>query len=483
MKKLVLIAAALLLASCGLYKKYDTPAFDGVKSAEEVKVVGWREMFTDPLLQGLIETALQNNVDMQAALLRVDQARAALAASRAAYWPSLSANAGAGVPGTPLDGSPSGYLTLGARADWQLDIFGSRLNASRSSAAALAQREAYAQAVRADLIASVAEYYYSLASLDEQLRISEEALLTWDSTIKVLSSLKAAGKTNEVAVLQAEARRLKIEASVVSLRKSITDTETALRLLLGVAEANSTEVSPSGPPASDPGAPGNSPISGVNTRVIRPSGTDASATIPRDSLGSAVFPEAFMTSIQLGTVAMRPDVKQAEAALAAAWYDANAARAALYPTLSLSGTLGWTSTNGTISDPSSWIWNALASLTQPIINGRAARSKSQVAKDEAEIAKLQYRQALLRAGADVNRALVACQAARERITLGEQQQEALRQTVERIELLMRYSTTTYLEVLTAQQSFLDAELSLVADKAALASASIALFRAVGGGAN
>ena len=125
----------------------------------------------------------------------------------------------------------------------------------------------------------------------------------------------------------------------------------------------------------------------------------------------------------------------------------------------------------------------MASLTQPIINGRAARSKSQVAKDEAEIAKLQYRQALLRAGADVNRALVACQAARERITLGEQQQEALRQTVERIELLMRYSTTTYLEVLTAQQSFLDAELSLVADKAALASASIALFRAVGGGAD
>ena len=444
MKRLLtLAAAALVLASCGLYKKYEAPSFEGVKAPEEVKLIGWKEMFTDPLLQNLIQAALDNNLDMQAALLRVDQARASLAASKAAYWPSLSANAGAGVPSTPLDGSPSGYLTLGARADWQIDIFGAKLNTRRSSAAALEQREAYAQAVRADLIASVAEYYYSLASLDEQLRISEEALLTWDSTIKVLSSLKAAGKTNEVAVLQAEARRLKIEASVVSLRKSIADAEVGLGLLLGT------------------------PLSEVK----------------RDSLGSAVFPEQFINSIALGTVAARPDVKQAEAALAAAWYDANAARAALYPTLSLSGTLGWTSTTGSISDPSSWIWNALASLTQPIINGRAVRSKSQIAKDEAEIAKLQYRQALLRAGADVNTALVACQAARERITLGEQQQEALQQTVERIELLMRYSTTTYLEVLTAQQSFLDAELSLVADKAALASACIALFRAVGGGAS
>ena len=443
MRKLILIASVLLVAGCGLYKKYEAPSFEGVKAPEEVKLIGWREMFTDPLLQNLVETALRNNVDMQAALLRVDQARASLSASKAAYWPSLSVNAGAGVPNTPLDGTPSGYLTVGARADWQLDIFGARLNARRSGAAALAQREAYAQAVRADLIASVAEYYYSLASLDEQLRISEEALLTWDSTIKVLSSLKAAGKTNEVAVLQAEARRLKIEASVVSLRKSIVDAETGLGLLLG-AEIKD---------------------------------------VKRDSLGSAVFPASFLDGISLGTVAARPDVKQAEAALAAAWYDANAARAALYPTLSLSGTLGWTSTNGTISDPSSWIWNALASLTQPIINGRAAKSKSRIAKDEAEIAKLQYRQALLRAGADVNKALAACQAARERITLGEQQQEALRQTVERIELLMRYSTTTYLEVLTAQQSFLDAELGLVADKASLASASIALFRAVGGGAN
>ena len=443
MKRLLTLAtAALVLASCGLYKKYEAPSFEGVKAPEEVKLIGWKEMFTDPLLQNLIQAALDNNLDMQAALLRVDQARASLAASKAAYWPSLSANAGAGVPNTPLDGSPSGYLTLGARADWQIDIFGAKLNARRSNAAALEQREAYAQAVRADLIASVAEYYYSLASLDEQLRISEEALLTWDSTIKVLSSLKAAGKTNEVAVLPAEARRLKIEASVASLRKSIADAEVGLGLLLGT------------------------PLSEVK----------------RDSLGSAVFPEQFINSIALGTVAARPDVKQAEAALAAAWYDANAARAALYPTLSLSGTLGWTSTTGSISDPSSWIWNALASLTQPIINGRAARSKSQIAKDEAEIAKLQYRQALLRAGADVNTALVACQAARERITLGEQQQEALQQTVERIELLMRYSTTTYLEVLTAQQSFLDAELSLVADKAALASACIALFRAVGGGA-
>lgn len=446
MKKILTIAAALLLlASCGLYKKYERPVFEGVKGPDSLTVISWRQMFADPLLQRLIETALENNSDMQAALLRVDQARASLAASKAAYWPSASVNAGAGVPNTPLDASPSGYLTLGARADWQIDIFGARLNARRGSAAALAQREAYAQAVRTDLIASVAESYYMLAALDDQLRISEEAVKTWESTIKVLSSLKAAGKTNEVAVLQAEARKLKIEASAVALRKSIAAGENALGLLLG------QDFSGSG--------------------------------VARDSLGSASFPEEFFSGISLGTVALRPDIRAAELALAQAYYDANSARAALYPSLSLSGTLGWTSSTGKISDPSSWIWNALASLTQPLFGARANRSRKEIAEAEAEIAKIQFRQALLKAGNDVNDALTACQAAKEKIDLDTQQQEALQKVVQRIELLMKYSTTTYLEVLTAQQSFLDAELSLVSDKRELASAYIALYRAIGGGAD
>lgn len=443
MRKIALLIVALAtLSSCGLYKKFEKPVFEDIGETDSLSVISWREMFTDPALQALIDTALGNNIDIKTAHLRLDQARESLRSARAAWWPSVSVNAAAGVPNTPLDASPETYLSLGARADWQLDIFGTRLNAGRKAAAAAERSEAYARAVRTDLIASVAQSYYTLASLDEQLRINEEAADTWESTIRVLSSLKAAGKTNEVAVLQAEARKLRIQSSVVALRRAVNASENALNLLLG-----------------------RGPVS-----------------IARDSLGSASFPEDFLSSIPLGTIASRPDVRSAEFALAEACYDVNVARSALYPSVSLSGTLGWNSSSGRISEPSAWIWNALASLGQPVFAARTNRSRLEIARSEAEIAKLQYRQTLLKAGNEVNDAIAACQAAKERIELDSKQQEALQKVVERIELLMKYSTTTYLEVLTAQQSFLDAELSLVSGKKDLVDAYIALYRAVGGGA-
>lgn len=444
MRKIALLIVALAtLSSCGLYKKFEKPVFEDIGETDSLSVISWKEMFTDPALQALIDTALENNIDIKTAHLRLDQARESLRSARAAWWPSVSVNAAAGVPNnTPLDASPETYLSLGARADWQLDIFATRLNAGRKAAAAAERSEAYARAVRTDLIASVAQSYYTLASLDEQLRINEEAANTWESTIRVLSSLKAAGKTNEVAVLQAEARKLRIQSSVVALRRAVNASENALNLLLG--------------------------------RGL--------VSIARDSLGSASFPEDFLSSIPLGTIASRPDVRSAEFALAEACYDVKVARSALYPSVSLSGTLGWNSSTGRISEPSAWIWNALASLGQPVFAARANRSRLEIARSEAEIAKLQYRQTLLKAGNEVNDAIAACQAAKERIELDSKQQEALQKVVERIELLMKYSTTTYLEVLTAQQSFLDAELSLVAGKKDLVDAYIALYRAVGGGA-
>lgn len=443
MRKIALLLVALAtISSCGLYKKFEKPVFEDIGETDSLSVISWKEMFTDPALQALIDTALENNIDIKTAHLRLDQARESLRSARAAWWPSVSVNAAAGVPNTPLDASPETYLSLGARADWQLDIFATRLNAGRKAAAAAERSEAYARAVRTDLIASVAQSYYTLASLDEQLRINEEAANTWESTIRVLSSLKAAGKTNEVAVLQAEARKLRIQSSVVALRRAVNASENALNLLLG-----------------------RGPVS-----------------IVRDSLSSASFPEDFLYSIPLGTIASRPDVRSAEFALAEACYDVNVARSALYPSVSLSGTLGWNSSSGRISEPSAWIWNALASLGQPVFAARTNRSRLEIARSEAEIAKLQYRQTLLKAGNEVNDAIAACQAAKERIELDSKQQEALQKVVERIELLMKYSTTTYLEVLTAQQSFLDAELSLVSGKKDLVDAYIALYRAVGGGA-
>lgn len=193
------------------------------------------------------------------------------------------------------------------------------------------------------------------------------------------------------------------------------------------------------------------------------------------------FPEDFLGGIPAGAVAARPDVRQAESALAQAFYATNEARGALLPSLTLSGTLGWTDSRGRISDPAEWIWNALGSLSAPVFNHGANVAALKIAKARQEEAKLQYRQTLLDAGREVNDALSSCQGAQARIGYDEAQCEALEAAVDKINLMMKYSSTSYLEVLTAQQSLLDAQLSLAQDRSSLFSAYISLFKALGGG--
>ena len=205
------------------------------------------------------------------------------------------------------------------------------------------------------------------------------------------------------------------------------------------------------------------------------------AAIERGTLNGQRFPEEMSVGVPLQLLANRPDVRQAEYNLAQAFYAVNAARAAFYPSLTLSGSLGWTNNGGAVTNPAAWLANAVGSLVQPLFNRSANRANLKIAKARQEEATLLFRQSLLDAGKEVNNALTAWQTARQQVDIAGSQITVLREAVRKTELLMRHSPTNYLEVLTAQQSLLAAEQAEVQARFAEIQGVIDLYHALGGG--
>ncbi len=441
--------AALTLVSCGVYKPYSRPETetdglyrDTVAAADTTTLaaLSWHELFTDPNLQSLIEQGLQHNTDLGIARLQVKEAEAVLMNARLSYLPSLSLSPEGGI--SRYDGSTAKTYNLAASASWELDIFGKTTNAKRGAREALEGSRDYAQAVQTQLIATIANSYYTLLMLDRQLEIGEQTLQSWSGSVRTLEALKKAGQTNDAAVLQARANRMQLEASVVSIRKSIAETENTLSALLALP----------------------------------------SQEIQRGTLEESVFPERLSTGVPLLLLSNRPDVRQAEHNLAQSFYNTNAARAAFYPSLTLSGTIGWTNNGGgVVMNPGKWLANAIGSLTQPLFNKGTNIANLRIAKAHQEEAALRFRQSLLDAGKEVNNALSQWQAARQRIDIGTRQIATLQEAVRKTELLMRHSSTNYLEVLTAQQSLLDAEQTQAQDRFDEIQGVINLYHALGGG--
>lgn len=449
MKRIIISSlAACLLAGCGIYKPYsrpeveteglyrDVPAEDTVTIAS----LSWRELFTDEHLQTLIETGLRQNTDLRIARLRTEAAEATLLNARLSYLPSVSLNPEGGI--SRYDGETSKTYNLGASASWELDIFGKVTNAKRGAKAALEGSRAYTQAVQTQLVATIADSYYTLLMLDCQLAISERTLDTWEKTVRTLEALKKSGGANDAAVLQARANRMTVASSVLSLHKSIRETENALSALLAL------------PPQS----------------------------IERGTLDEQHFPKEMSVGVPLQLLSNRPDVRQAEYNLAQAFYATNAARAAFYPNIILSGNAGWTNNGGgAILNPGKWLLSAIGSLTQPLFNKGTNIANLRIAKTQQEEATLLFQQSLLDAGKEVNDALVQWQTARSRTVIGGEQIATLQEAVRKTEQLMRHSSTNYLEVLTAQQSLLAAELTDAQDRFDEIQGVINLYRALGGG--
>ena len=449
MKKLIISSlAACLLAGCGIYKPYSRPEVetDGLyreiptEDTVTIASLSWRELFTDEHLQTLIEKGLEQNTDLHIARLRVEEAEAVLKNARLSYLPSVSLSPEGGI--NRYDGVTAKTYNLGASASWEIDIFGKVTNAKRGAWAALNGSWAYQQAVQTQLVATIANSYYMLLMLDRQLAINNSTLVTWEKSIKVLEALKQSGKSNDAAVLQARANRMALESSILSLRQNIHETENALSTLLAM-------------PAQ---------------------------AIERGTLDRQRFPEELSVGMPLQLLANRPDVKQAENTLAQAFYATNAARAAFYPSITLSGTLGWTNNGGgAILNPGKWLLGAIGTMTQPLFNKGINLANLKIAKAQQEEATLLFRQSLLDAGKEVNDALTGWQTARQRVKIDNNQIALLQEAVRKTEILMRHSPTTYLEVLTAHQSLLAAELTEAQDRFDEIQSVILLYHALGGG--
>lgn len=453
---LYIVCVAALASGCNVYRPYSRPDVDTkglyrdtLSAVDTLRSdtlsfgnLPWEQVFTDPRLQALIRTSLYQNSDLQTAMLKVKEAEAGLMSARLAYTPSLNLAPQGGVSSFDK-GKGQWTYQLPAVASWEIDLFGRLLNSKRNAKATLMQTEAYKQAVQTQVIAAVANCYYTLLMLDRQLAITEETSVLWKETVETMRSLKEnSGGVNEAAVVQSEANSYMLEASIPDLKRQIRETENSLCLLLHQAPQH----------------------------------------IERGRLDDQSLPSSFSAGVPVQMLANRPDVKASEMALAGTFYNTNAARAAFYPQLTLSGTFGWTNSAGSmIVNPGKMIAQAVGSLTAPIFNRGANLARLRVAKAQQQEALIAFQQSLLSAGAEVSDALYQYQSTGEKLVQRAKQISSLEKSVDYTKELLTYGEANYLEVLTAQQSLLSARISGITDQFQRIQAVVNLYHSLGGG--
>lgn len=459
MKKIIFpLISVALLTSCGIFKNYkrpeafanvteniyrDTTSMTAVLETADTANFGntpWREVFTDPKLQALIEKVLVSN-DMQKADMNIEKAKAYLTISKLAYIPSLVFAPSGEL--TSIDNSKAVQTyTLPISASWNIGSFGSLQNAKKYAKTNLFMAKAAKQATQTALIAAVAQMYYTLQMLDEQYATAFETSKLWEKNVEAMKAMKEAGMVNNAAVAQASANYHTLCATLPTLQNSIRQTENALCVLLA----------------------------------------EAPHAIDRNAFGTYDFPESMQVGIPVQLLSNRPDVRIAEAQLAAAFYNVNIARSKFYPSITISGVAGWTNNVGAVVNPGKLLLNAAASLAQPLFMNGQLVANLKVSKLDYEAAALDFHDAVLKAGAEVSNALSDFQTAHLQQQEREKQVQALETATEETLLLFQHSnTTTYLETLTAQQGLLSAKMSLITDKYNKLNAGINLYKALGGG--
>ena len=458
MKKQILymLCATALLSSCHIYKSYDRPedittsglyrdpVADNDTLASDTANFGnlpWREVFTDPQLQSLIEAGLKQNTDLLSAAQNVKAAEASLMSARLAYAPSLGLSPQGTISSFDKNAATKTY-SLPVTASWQIDLFGQLLNSKRNAQVTLKQTKAYRQAVQTQVIANIANMYYTLLMLDRQLEITQATAEVLKRNAETVQALSERSTYTSAALAQSKAAYAQVVASIPDIEQSIRETENALSTFLG----------------------------------------EAPHAIKRGTLEAQVLPTELSASVPIQLLSNRPDVKAAEMALASCYYNTNSARAAFYPSITLSGSAGWTNSAGSmIVNPGKFLASAVASLTQPLFNKGANIAQLKIAKAQQEEARLSFEQTLLNAGVEVNEALVQYQTAREKADYYNKQVASLQTAAKSTSLLMKHGNTTYLEVLTAQQTLLNAQLSQVANRFTEIQGVITLYQALGGG--
>lgn len=456
--RLTLVAAAglsiLMLGSCNIYKKYELPTEesaliqqygDALKQAEDSTAFGnldWRTIFTDPVLQDLISQALENNSDLQNAKLNVDIANSQLKGARLSYLPSLAI-----VPNGSLskygDYEWSKTYQFPAQVRWEIDIFGKLLNSKRGAQEGVYRSEAYAQATRSQIIAAVANTYYAIACVESQIKLSRATAENWRQSVDVMKDLKLAGRVNEAAVVQSEAQYYGILASITDLESQLVQLNNTMSLLLNTL-------------------PQHWNVS-----------ADAALQIP----------VTMADGIPMRELASRPDVYAAERALAVAYYATNSARAAFYPGLNITANGGFTNlVGGLITNPGKWFIQLAGSLTMPLFSRGQNIARLEVAKAQQKQTLNQFENAILNAAGEVSDAITVYEKSVEKEKSLKLQTDALEKSVEYTTILLSESSgTSYLEVLTAQSSLLQAQMGLIACRQLQSQAVVNLYQSLGGG--
>lgn len=453
---LIMIAAAALVSSCGIYGKYERPDVntnglvrDVTSNTDTLAVTDttsfgnlpWRSVFTDPQLQALIEQGLANNVDLLNAALNVKMVEEQLKVAKLAFVPSFTFSPQGTI--SSWDGSKATKTySLPVNASWSIDLFGNLLNQKRSAQMALLATKDYQLVVKTNLIANIANAYYTLMMLDKQLEIVDNMAGLTKDTWDMMKLQKELNNAKETSVQSAEANYYSVLAQAADLKRQIRETENSLSLLLG----------------------------------------QSAQTIGRGKLENQSLPTEFSTGIGIQMLNNRPDVHYAEMQLAQCFYDVQTARSKFYPNISISASGAFTNSGGVgIVNPGKWLLSAVGSLVQPIFQNGQLVAGLKVAKAQQEQAYNTWQNAVLSAGSEVSNALVLYNSSDEKSKLEQKQIESLTKNVQYTKDLFSMGGSTYLEVITAQQSLLNAELSKVQDDFYKMQAVVNLYYALGGG--
>ena len=446
--------APTTLGSCNIYSKFKMPT-DTALTEEYVKArdaeadsaafgnLRWQEVFTDPVLVDLIYQALDNNKDLANAKLNVDIAHAQLLGAKLSYLPSVAlAPNGAGAS---YDHSPMTWTyQIPMAVSWEIDIFGKTLNRKRQAGASYQMSREYEQAARSQIIAAVANTYYAIATMQRTLSLQRATSEMWAETVQTMKDLKTAGAATEAAVVQSQAQYMSILASITDTEVQLHELNNTMSLLLAVEPREWVT--------------GEQPVLEV--------------------------PSLAREAIPMRELASRPDVRAAEYSLAAAYYTTAGARAAFYPSLSISSNGGFTNLLGSaIVNPGKWFIQLAGQLSAPLFSRGQNIANLKAAKARQEQAMNTFENTLLSASGEVSNAMTTYAKATQKSEYLKEQVEKLEQSVDITQTLLKLGgyNTTYLEVLTAQQNLLGAQMGALSCDLTRSRALINLYQSLGGG--
>lgn len=460
MKKIIVISSAVfLLSSCGLYNKYERPDVTAegivrdplslvdtlaVKDTTSFGNLPWRQLFTDPQLQALIQQGLDSNPDLLNAALNVKMVNEQLKVARLAFIPSVALTPQGTI--ASLQTNPSvttKSYQVPVSASWNVDLFGNLLNAKRSAQMQLLATKDYQTVVKCNIVSGIANLYYTLLMLDRQIEIvTDMELLTKETWEKMQFMKENRVGYRSTAVQSAEAAYYSVQSQKVDLQRQVREMENSLSLLIG----------------------------------------QPAQTIARGKLAAQSLPQTFAAGVGIQLLNNRADVHASEMTLAQCFYDVQQARSRFYPSITITGTGAFTNNNGLVN-PGKMLWSAVAGLVQPIFQHGQIVAGLKVAKMQYEQAYNNWQNAVLKAGNEVSNALVSYNASADKAALDGKRVQVLTQNVEDTKRLMESSAnTTYLEVISAQSNLLNAQISEVTDQFNKMQAVVNLYQALGGGA-